>query len=151
MQSTNNNPAFGHIVCQPIRRLQVKPDLPDRPHVRVNQEVTNWYQPLEHLLYCKTLLIEPINWPSPLMGSLGGPQKPLQRWNKKFFFFAQIPGSFPQCSGRVAHVKLSVLCDNIATHNCDQEIFSCIMQAAAVHQWHQWQHWSVLCITDRQI
>ena len=38
MQSTNNNPAFGHIVCQPIRRLQVKPDLPDRPHVRVNYD-----------------------------------------------------------------------------------------------------------------
>ena len=34
-QWTNNNPSFGHIVCQPIRRLQVGPDLPNRSHVSV--------------------------------------------------------------------------------------------------------------------
>ena len=27
----------GHIVCQPIRSLQVRPDLPDRPHVSVDK------------------------------------------------------------------------------------------------------------------
>ena len=36
-----NNPAFGHIVCQPIRSLQVGPDLPDRPHVSVKQNDVN--------------------------------------------------------------------------------------------------------------
>ena len=34
-QSTNNNPPFGHIVCQPLRSLQVWADRPDRPHVKV--------------------------------------------------------------------------------------------------------------------
>ena len=33
---TNNNLEFGHIVCQPIRSLQVGPDLPDKSHVSVN-------------------------------------------------------------------------------------------------------------------
>ena len=28
-----------HIVCQPIRSLQVGPDIPDRPHVSVNQKM----------------------------------------------------------------------------------------------------------------
>ena len=34
-QWTNDNLAFGHIVCQPIRSLQVGPDLPNTPHVSV--------------------------------------------------------------------------------------------------------------------
>ena len=36
-QWTDNNPAFGHIVCQLMRSLQVGPDLPDKPLVSVNQ------------------------------------------------------------------------------------------------------------------
>ena len=38
-----NNPAFGHIVCQPIRNLQVGSDLPDRPHVSVKGEEGRTY------------------------------------------------------------------------------------------------------------
>ena len=49
-QRTNNNPAFGHIVCQPIRSLQVGPDLPDRPHVSVKRFEIYTKTPKHYLL-----------------------------------------------------------------------------------------------------
>ena len=38
--TTNNNPALGHIVCQPITSWQVRANRPDRPYVRVKEWLT---------------------------------------------------------------------------------------------------------------